>query len=297
MGAVARAALAHHLEMLQRHMGGARAGRVAAVHQLRVSTRRLRAALALFESVLPRRTSARMNEELGWLGRTIGPVRDLDVLRVDLARRSRELDPVLAPALTTVLRHAGDRRSAAHGILVDALDAPRTQRLVVQLTALAGSALPTPARVACALVAPTLVRPLVRAVRHASRGVDDSVSPDVLHRLRVRVKRLRYALEAVSDDQMGATRTLGKRLAALQELLGAQHDAVSQQAWLRTEAAEFADDPQTLLAVGALCEVLRRRARRLARRAPPAIDRALRRKLMAAALGELGRRAATRDAA
>ncbi|MGH7895033.1 MAG: CHAD domain-containing protein, partial [Candidatus Binatia bacterium] len=91
VGVVARAAILHHLAMLERGMAAARAGRVEGVHQLRVATRRLRAALALFESGLPRRASRSAREELAWLGRTTGPVRDLDVLAGAVAKRGRRL--------------------------------------------------------------------------------------------------------------------------------------------------------------------------------------------------------------
>src|SRR5262245_51331184 len=45
---------------------------------MRVATRRLRAAIALFEPALPVRV-ARLREEIGWLGGVLGAVRDLDV--------------------------------------------------------------------------------------------------------------------------------------------------------------------------------------------------------------------------
>ena len=51
---------------------------------MRVATRRLRAALALFAGVLPVRAQV-FREELGWLGRLLGAVRDLDVQLEGLA--------------------------------------------------------------------------------------------------------------------------------------------------------------------------------------------------------------------
>ena len=72
--------------MLRRQLGvlrekepGTRLGEdIEELHDMRVATRRLRAALALFSTVLPVRAQT-FREELGWLGRVLGAVRDLDV--------------------------------------------------------------------------------------------------------------------------------------------------------------------------------------------------------------------------
>src|SRR5215831_17230962 len=76
----ARRVLGFHLATFQREEPAARGGDVEAVHQLRVASRRLRATLQLFAPVLPATLLGSANEGLGWLGRGIGGVRDLDVL-------------------------------------------------------------------------------------------------------------------------------------------------------------------------------------------------------------------------
>jgi CHAD domain-containing protein len=105
--------------------------------------------------------------------------------------------------------------------------------------------------------------------------------------LRVRVKRLRYALESLDGGGDDATRKLARRLAKLQDRLGRHHDAVSQRAWLRREVPVFAAEPDTLLAVGMEVERLARRARKLERRMPKWLKKTLRPKLVAAAFDEL----------
>ena len=61
------------------------------LHDMRVATRRLRAALSLFEAVLPVRAQV-FREELGWLARLLGTVRDLDVQLEGLAVLSSPAD-------------------------------------------------------------------------------------------------------------------------------------------------------------------------------------------------------------
>jgi CHAD domain-containing protein len=287
VGVAARAVIGSHLTVLARELQTARTGKVEGVHQLRVVTRRLRATLALFEQALPRRTAQALDRELAELGRAVGPVRDLDVLALAVARRGRKIEPALEPAVATIVRHIRDRRAAAHALLVSTLDAPRTRRTMARLAALAAhrghDATPF------GMVAAGLVRPLVRDLRRAGRKVDVDPSPSALHRLRIRAKQLRYALETVEGLGGEATRTLARRLADLQHVLGDQRDATNQRAWLVDEVPAFAGDAEALVALGAITEGLRRRARRLAGKGGRTWRRVGRPKRVTAVFAELER--------
>jgi hypothetical protein len=46
-------------------------------------------------------------------------------------------------------------------------------------------------------LAPRVARPLLHAVLRAGHAINEDAAPHVLHRLRVRVKRLRYAFETL----------------------------------------------------------------------------------------------------
>ncbi len=79
MGDLAFAVVRRQLAVLRDKEPGTRLGEdPEELHDMRVATRRLRAALALFAVVLPVRAQT-YREELGWLGRLLGEVRDLDV--------------------------------------------------------------------------------------------------------------------------------------------------------------------------------------------------------------------------
>jgi CHAD domain-containing protein len=296
VGVAARSSVASALDTMTRELRAARAGRVRGVHQLRVSTRRLRAALELFEGALPRRIAGPLADELADLARTVGSVRDLDVLAEAIAKRGRKIGPALEPAVATILLHVRERRSAAYAVLAATLDAPRTRRLIERFALLArgrsGGAAPM------ATVAADLVRPLVTKVVRAGRDIDASASPGALHRLRIKAKRLRYALETLDGLGDAATRKLARKLTALQRLLGDQRDAANQRAWLADEMPAFVGDAEALVAVGAIGEALRRRSKRLLDEVPDAWARVDRPKLVAAALRELEREpAGTKKAA
>jgi triphosphatase len=287
VGVAARLSVASALDTMTRELSAARAGKVRGVHQLRVSTRRLRAALELFEGTLPRRIAGPVADELADLARTVGPVRDLDVLAEAIAKRGRKIDPALEPAVATIILHVRERRAAAHALLAAALDAPRTRRLTERLALLArhqgGGAAPV------STVAADLVRPLVQKLARAGRGIDASAPPAALHRLRIKAKRLRYALETLDGLGDAATRKLARKLATLQGLLGDQRDAANQRAWLGDEMPAFVGDAEALVAVGAIGEALRRRSKRLLRDVPAAWARVDRPKLVASMLRELER--------
>ncbi len=79
MGQLAFAVIRRQLRVLREKEPGTRLGEdPEELHDMRVATRRLRAALDLFAHVLPARART-YRAELGWLGGVLGEVRDLDV--------------------------------------------------------------------------------------------------------------------------------------------------------------------------------------------------------------------------
>ena len=79
IGELAYAVLRRQLAVLRDKEPGTRLGEdTEELHDMRVATRRLRAALAIFSNVLPVRAQT-FREELGWLASVLGAVRDLDV--------------------------------------------------------------------------------------------------------------------------------------------------------------------------------------------------------------------------
>jgi CHAD domain-containing protein len=63
--------------------------------------------------------------------------------------------------------------------------------------------------------------------------VGDHPAPLVLHKLRIRVKRCRYAAEALAPIIGKRARAFSKAAAHVQDVLGEHHDAVVAQEWLK----------------------------------------------------------------
>jgi CHAD domain-containing protein len=291
VGLAARAVVRFHLRAFAREEGQARAGEVESVHQLRVATRRLRAALRVFAPVLPPTFIGWARREIAWVASAIGAVRDIDVLGELVRERASRLDPDLRSSLGPLAVVIHERRAEAHAALVEALDSTRCRRLMDRLATFADAQTAGRGRDPLGARAGELIRPHVRAVRRAGRDQSAGAKPEALHRVRVRVKRLRYALETLRGLGGKSVGRMIRRLERLQELLGSHQDAVTAMAWLRASAEHGDLPPATILASGALIHAFSRRARRLRRRFPGAWEDLDRRRLFDGVLLELGRSA------
>src|SRR5437763_2899097 len=296
--AAARAVVRYHLRAFASAEPAARAGELEPVHQLRVSTRRLRAALRLFAPLLPARFATAAHRDLAWLARAIGAVRDLDVLSELVRKQAARLEPELRRASGPLGVALHEQRAQALAALGTRLDSRRGRRLLERRAAFADSRAPVGRGARLGDVAPDLLRPHVRAVVRAGRRLGPDAAPPELHRLRVRVKRLRYALETLRSLGDRATRELLARLERLQDTLGKGQDAATAIAWLGTYAEGPGVPVASLLPAGALIQALARRTRKQRRRALKAWRRFERTRLLEAVIDELrGQAGAPREAA
>jgi len=293
----ARAVVRFHRRVVAAVEQAACAGEVEPVHQLRVATRRLRAALRLFAPLLPARLTEAAERDLAWLASAIGEVRDLDVLAAAVHARAVRLDPELRRTLGPLGIAMHDRRAAALEALTGALDSSRCRRLFDRLTAFAESPPPPRRNERLGEVAGDLVRPLLRAVTRVGRRLGPDSPATEFHRLRVRVKRLRYALETLRGLGGKPVRRLLVRLEALQDVLGEAQDAQTQIAWLHAYAGTAEAPAGSLLAVGALIQALSKRAVKRRRRALKAWRKLEQARLVEAAAASLGREARARRTA
>jgi triphosphatase len=265
LGDLAFAVVRTHLGVLLAREPGTRLGEdVEELHDMRVASRRLRAAFDLFADALPVRAQA-MRGELRWVAGVLGSVRDLDVQ----IGRLPEME-AWAPGAEggrSPLEDLRDlleaERAEARRDLVAALDSPRWERLAAGLVAMAqhGQRRRLPAaRAAAALTVPDLVTPRHRAVVKAARRARRSGEPADFHRLRIRCKRLRYSLEFTAGIYGGRTERFTRRLARLQDSLGLLQDAEVATARLLDLATgtgggpRRALPPRTVFAMGAVAE-------------------------------------------
>ena len=243
------------------------------IHQMRVATRRLRAALRLFQAVLPP-AAADLRGELAWIAAVLGEARDLDVQIDSLSRAAREL-PAEPEAIGPVLCRFEARQSAARERLRSALASERYVALVGGLRALVAQPQPALADDDLAL-ADQLVRDTHRKLRKAGEQLHPEASPTAMHRARIRAKRFRYTLECLSPLYGRPAQRLIRRAARLQDVLGAAQDAAVLRELLRlmtNEPAEHELPPASLFLLGQLSESFAERIRAARAAAPAAYQR------------------------
>jgi triphosphatase len=284
MGELAFAVLRRQLVVLRAKEPGTRLGEdPEELHDMRVATRRLRAALSLFEGVLPVRAQV-FRQELGWLARLLGAVRDLDVQLENLAAMSRRaVDGALGPTsdgldplaeLAALLRR---EREAARADMLGGLDSVRWDRLAKGLTAMAqqGPARRSLAtRVPATIGLPELVLTRHRTVAKAAKRAKRTGIVTDFHALRIRCKRLRYALEFSGDVYGGRTSRFVRELTALQGELGELQDAEVAAVQLADLATGDAHLPAaTIFVMGGVAERHHREVNRLLKRLPAELPR------------------------
>jgi CHAD domain-containing protein len=236
---VLRAALSADVERLTR---GDRALRreldPAGVHRARVGTRRVRSDLRVFEGFLDRSCAAELREELGWLGTELGRVRDLDVLTEELRTRVTGLTPADASAGPKLLDRLRVQRDASVAALASALRTDRYRTLLERLSVVASAPPVTDdADEAARDAIASLMRDPWRRLERAVSAAGPHPSDGVLHRVRIRAKRVRYAAEALAPAGGKSLARVARRSTDVQRILGEHQDAVMAASWLRDQAA------------------------------------------------------------
>lgn len=230
------------LDHLQRnHEGAATQDDPEYIHQMRVASRRLRAALRLFDPLLPPGLADALLPLLRRQTALLGEARDMDVLLGEIAApvmASLADEPRLAALVGVITERRYRQREAAMRDL--------RGTLFGQFVLLAGDLLHRPpfdpvdagAGETLAAFADSRIRRLRKKVLRLAKAasVDDPAS---LHALRIGVKRLRYALEFFAPlADRKKLRAKIARLAGLQETLGQINDLANAGRLLTACAAE-----------------------------------------------------------
>jgi inorganic triphosphatase YgiF len=232
LDATIRAVLSECMRHLAANQPSAERGRdPEGIHQMRVGARRLRSALELFDAWLQPRVAGSLSAELRWLAGELGRARDLDVfieetLGPTLARRPEDA------GLLALRRAARAARSDAGAQVRSGLRSRRYALLVLRLGRfIEGASLRRagvgPLEVPALPEARRLLRQRARRVRQLGSRLERLSARD-RHRLRIRAKRLRYAIELLAPLFPGkAPARMARRLAELQDALGRLNDLVS----------------------------------------------------------------------
>lgn len=247
------------LEIILRNEAAALAGLAEGVHQMRVAVRRLRAALTVFKPMLPPEQYERVETDLKWLAGLLGPARNWDVFAGSILA-GVESEMISGGDYTALVQRAEQQRKAAHAAAAAALCSPQYTRVMLDLSrwlaargwrdqpVSEGSAL---LMAPIGQLAPGLLARRGRKVRKRAEGFAD-LDLKRRHRLRIAVKKLRYATDLFGSlfakAEVGA---FVRRLKPLQDELGHVND-VRTAGELVGELSQAADDANVERASGIL---------------------------------------------
>jgi len=193
----------------------------AALHQARVSMRRLRSAFSLFRPVIAGdEVFAALREEVRWFTNQLGDARNMDVLLKRVGGRSEELRQLLE-----------GERERAYGQVLEALASARLRGMMLDLVAWIETGpwrRSKRAREPLEDFASDQLDKRWRKVKKGGRALAE-LDSEARHQLRIEVKKLRYAIEFLAALQAGEAAARQKGFAAeveeMQEQLGHLNDA------------------------------------------------------------------------
>jgi CHAD domain-containing protein len=254
-GALVAAALVKGSNRLERSIAMVVNSEDDAIHQVRVSCRRLRSDLKLFRKLLSGDWAKGLRAELAWLALSCGEARDLEVIAA-LVRDDAisEDDPDhLATILTTLT--VGLERAAARS--VEAVTSERTSLLVEDLEVVAAvPALKETASRPAGEVLPQLLESARSTFNEAAEQLKPWSPDDDWHEVRLLAKRVRYAADTSASVLGDEAREIAVQAARFQELLGQHQDhcAAADALDLLAKEAAAQGDAELSFSLGRLIE-------------------------------------------
>ena len=222
----------HYLEMLKHEAGTIAGEDIEELHDMRVATRRLRAAFSIFGGFFAAKTIRPFLQGLKTTGRMLGEVRDLDVsmekVRTFLnhlpAEQQTGLDPLLDNWNSTLEQSRMGLLS--HLNSQEYLDFKSNFSVFLQTPGMGliktkrGAPMQTTTR----FLAPTLIYTRLASVM-AFDSILTTASYAQLHALRIEFKKFRYTLEFFREVLGAESQVIINEIKKLQDHLGELNDA------------------------------------------------------------------------
>src|SRR5262245_7307161 len=190
-----------------------RRGDGRSIHALRVATRRLQATLEIFSACLPDEARDRVDRRARKIRRRLGVRRNTWVLRRLVGRFRAGSAPVEWKFIDDLARRLKAFEASADPIDRGAL--PGIRRRMKALLREAAGRTPPPAK--------AVLRDRVDAVLSGRSGTARA-HPEAMHRMRISIKRYRYALEVLAEAGGTGLERAIVEARGLQRELGRLHD-------------------------------------------------------------------------
>ena len=233
------------------------------VHQARVATRRMRSVLRLFRDAMPDRSAAYLAGELKWLGGQFGAVRDVDVFLLNLVRLKEKIERLPGKKKRAFENLIEKHRHGLFERLREALESPRYRALDRRFLQFLEKPLSSSPRAPLAAktvreVAPVLISEKLDAVIQQGHTVLAEPKLKEFHRLRIRMKRLRYACEFMAPAYDGALDAFIERTVEIQDCLGELQDTVFTRGFIDSLSDDWKGkvvDPELFFILGEIYQL------------------------------------------
>jgi CHAD domain-containing protein len=228
-----RKVMRFHFAQMLRHEDGTRLGEdIEELHDMRVATRRMRAAFEVFEDAFNPKAIKPLLKGLRATGRSLGRVRDLDVFIEKAEHYLETLSPERHSELQPLLQNWAKERELDREEMVAYLDDQKYARFKQDFFRFAttpgvgvrrnpGTGF-APSRVRD--IAPVLIYARIASVR-AFDAILETASLEQFHALRIEFKKLRYSVEFFREVLGEESKAVIDDLKRIQDHLGDLNDA------------------------------------------------------------------------
>ena len=200
------------------------------VHRMRVSSRRIRATMPLFQTCLPQKKFKRWLKEIKRVTQFLGEARDLDIQIAFIKQyQSKNKDSPKNPSIELLLKSKRTRRTRIQPSVVKGLEELRDSDILTKMREFHNR---TAINLQKALFKLSSVRE--KAYWAISRRLDDFLAMKEyvyqenqalkLHEMRIRAKHLRYTMETYSSIYKNALTSEIETIKGFQDTLGEMHD-------------------------------------------------------------------------
>ncbi len=233
MAEAGRKVIGFHFARMLKHEPGTRLGEdIEELHDMRVATRRMRAAFNIFGSAFSKKKIKSLQRGLQATARALGRVRDLDVFMEKLQHYQQSLPEEEHVGLEPLLETWRKKGQPAREQMLVYLDSKEyvqfKQNMLefVKTEGLGAKPVPTGVPVPYQLrhIVPRLIYERYEAVC-AYETVLDNASLETLHQLRLTFKEFRYTLEYFREILGPEREMVIKEVKVMQDYLGDLNDA------------------------------------------------------------------------
>jgi CHAD domain-containing protein len=219
------------LESLAAEINGVKKARdIEYVHRMRVSTRRLRAILEVFDDCLPSKRGADWQQKVKGITKALGAARDTDVQIDSIVEIYKNLpDPVLRPGIRRLILRLKQRRTRLQVELLASISELESSGLLEEMQAAFMSYSARNSEVY--LYTPELYKRSFEKIIGARQefssyesAIQDPLNIKELHAMRIAGKNFRYILECFAPIYSNSLKEPISTMKNAQDLLGNIHD-------------------------------------------------------------------------